>query len=312
MNRSVLTGCIVLLAAYAANAQSNSAYPLGPDDQISIHAMHVPEMPDKPLRIEADGYVRLPLVGRIQAAGLTPVRLEEELRKRLAVYVEEPEVSVELIEQHSQPVSVLGAVKTPGVQQLHGNKSLVEVLAMAGGVDADAGYSLRIARRIEEGPLPLPSARRDLASPLTVADVNLQEVMDGASAACSLIVKPHDVITVPRAKMIYVIGEVKKSGGFVLHERENMTVLQALSMAEGLNRTAGPKNARILRPLEPGAARQVIPVNLSAIQEGKSPDLALQPDDILLVPNSATKSAMLRTMEAAIQIGTGIVVWGRL
>jgi polysaccharide export outer membrane protein len=235
--------------------------------------------------------------------------LEEALRKRLAVYVEEPEVSVGLVEQRSQPVSVLGAVKNPGVQQLHGSKSLVEVLSLAGGVEADAGYSLRIARHIEQGALPLPGGQPDAAGTLNVAEVSLQEVMDGRFAAGNLAVKPHDIITVPRAKMVYVIGEVKKAGGFVLHERENMTVLQAVSLAEGLNRTAGGKNARILRPQGAGTDRKEIPVNLNSILDGKSSDVTLQPDDILFVPNSTSKSVALRTVEAAIQLGTGIAIW---
>src|SRR5271166_4392138 len=112
---ALLVAARLTMPAQTPAAPRTAAYILGPDDQITIHALHVPEMPEKPVRIEADGYIRLPLVGRVQAGGLTPAQLENELAKRLQEYIEEPEVSVDLADQHSQPVSVLGAVKNPGV-----------------------------------------------------------------------------------------------------------------------------------------------------------------------------------------------------
>lgn len=288
---------------------SASTYTLGPDDEIAIRALHVPEIPDKPIHIEADGSIHLPLVGRIEAAGLTTWRLEAELTRALKEYIQEPEVSVELVEQRSRPVTVLGAVKNPGSYQLHGARTLIEVLSLAGGVDADAGYLLRIARRTSQGLLPLPGAKRDATADYTVAEVNLQEAMDGKYAAGSLQVKPNDVITIPRAKMIYVIGEVKKPGAFVLHETQYVSVLQALAMAEGMTQTAGRKSAKVLRPDGDGNHREEIPVNVGQILAGKVPDTRLEAGDILFIPNSAAKSASLRSVEAAIQMATGLVIW---
>jgi polysaccharide export outer membrane protein len=296
------------LAAGNAN-NAGDAYTLGPDDQIMVRALHVPEIPDKPIHIEADGSIHLPLVGRIQAGGLTTWRLEADLTRALKEYVQEPEVSVELVEQRSQPVTVLGAVKTPGSYQLHGRRTLIEVLSLAGGVDADAGYLLRIARRQSQGALPLPNAKPDSTGEYSVAEVNLQEVMDGKFAQSSLPVKPYDVVTVPRAKMVYVIGEVKKQGGFVLRETQHLSVLQALALAEGMTQTAGRKNAKVLRPDGDGDHRQELPVNVSDILAGKIPDAPLEPGDILFVPNSAAKSAAFRSIEAAIQMATGLVIW---
>ena len=328
MKRIGLAGVASVLVALGAHAQvaprsnlqltdrlqgnansSESSYTLGPDDQIMVRALHVPEIPDKPMRIEADGSIDLPLVGRVAAGGMTTWMLESEVTRMLKVYVQEPEVSVELVEQRSQPVSVLGAVRTPGSYQLHGARTLIEVLSLAGGADADAGYLLRIARRISQGPLPLPDAKPDSTGGFTVAEMNLQQVMEGKDAQSSLPVKPFDVITVPRAKMVYVIGEVKKPGGFVLREAEHISVLQALAMAEGMNRTAGGNSARVLRPEMTGGERQEIPVNLSDILSGKKKDVPLNPGDILFIPNSAAKSATMRSIEAAIQLATGLVIW---
>jgi polysaccharide export outer membrane protein len=313
VKRVSLLGLASALTAFGACSQaapdSKTAYTLGPDDQIMVRALHVPEIPDKPIRIEADGSIHLPLVGKIQAGGLTTWSLEGELAHILKEYVQEPEVSVELVEQRSQPVSVLGAVKTPGTYQLHGARTLIEALSLAGGVDADAGYLLRIARRVSEGPLPVPGAKPDFSGEFIVAELNLERVMDGKYAQSSLPIKPYDVITVSRAKMVYVIGEVKKPGGFVLRETEHMSVLQALAMAEGLNQTAGKKGARILRSETDGDGHEDIPINLNDILSGKIKDAPLSPGDILFIPNSAAKSATLRSIEAAIQMATGLVIW---
>jgi polysaccharide export outer membrane protein len=298
------------LAAYSQTSpDAKAAYTLGPDDQIMVRALHVPEIPDKPVRIEADGSIDLPLVGRIQAGGLTTWGLEGELSRTLKTYVREPEVSVELVEQRSQPVSVLGAVKTPGTYQLHGARTLLEALSLAGGADAEAGYLVRIARPVSQGALPVAGAKPDSAGAYTVAELSLEQVLNGRSSEGSLLVKPYDVITIPRAKMVYVIGEVKKPGGFVLHEAQHVSVLQAVAMAEGLSRTAGGKSARILRPASGSVDHEEIPVNLNDILSGKSKDAPLEAGDILYVPNSASKSAAVRTLEAAIQMATGLVIW---
>jgi polysaccharide export outer membrane protein len=114
---------------------------------------------------------------------------------------------------------------------------------------------------------------------------------------------------VPRARLIYVIGEVKRSGGFPLHEKQNISVLQALALAEGLTRTAGLSGARVLRNNPATGQREEIPINLRSIFEGKSPDLPLVAEDILFIPNSMAKSSALRAVEAAIQMGTGVVIW---
>jgi polysaccharide export outer membrane protein len=298
------------LAAQAPQPGNPTAgYILGPNDQIVVHALLVPEIPEKPIRIESDGSLNLPLVGRVDAGGLTARQLESAIAARLGVFVEHPQVSIDVAEQGSQPVSVLGAVKNPGVHQLRGPKSLVEVLSIAGGVEQDAGYIVRIERHTERGALPLAGATVDPTGQFSVAEVNLEDVMDGKHAAGALVVKPDDVITVPRARLVYVIGEVKRSGGFPMHEKRNISVLQALSLAEGLTRTAGMSGARVLRNNPDTGEREEIPINLKSIFDGKSPDPALLPEDILFVPNSMAKSSALRAVEAAIQMGTGVVIW---
>src|SRR5262249_55141168 len=125
-----------------------TTYVLGPDDQLVIRVADVPDITDKPQRIEPSGDLRLPLVGKVHAAGMTVEALERELTQRLKVYLQEPDVSILLTEFKSQPVSVIGAVGTSGIRQLEGRKSLIELISLAGGLTADAGPVLRITRRL--------------------------------------------------------------------------------------------------------------------------------------------------------------------
>src|SRR5262249_33657642 len=111
------------------------------------------------------------------------------------------------------------------------------------------------------------------------------------------------------AELIYVLGEVKKPGGFTLHSHARVSALEALAMANGLEKTARPKNARILRVVGDGKNRATIRTDLLRIIDGKSPDIPLQANDILLIPNNIPRAAALRGIEAAIQMGTGILIY---
>ena len=128
--------------------------------------------------------------------------------------------------------------------------------------------------------------------------------MEAKSPHDNIDVLPNDVVSIPKAEMVYVIGAVHRSGGFVLSEKEKISVLQALSLAEGLDRSAATKDARILRPVPNSDTRDEIPVNLKQIMAGKSGDISLAANDILFIPESGAKNAITRGLEAALQIGT--------
>jgi polysaccharide export outer membrane protein len=286
-----------------------STYVLGPDDQITIRALDVEEISEKPIRIEMSGHIRLPLVGRIPAAGLTVEQLENEISQRLKEYVKEPEVTVSIVEFRSQPVSVIGSVKNPGVHQLEGRRTLVEILSLAGGLAEDAGYSLKITRRLEWGPIPLKTAQNDATAKYSVAEVRIKEILDASKPDENIVIKPFDVVSVPRAEMVYVTGQVQRAGGYVLRERETLSVLQALSLAGGMSGVASPKRARILRATGAGASREEIPIDLKQIMIGKAKDVPLRAEDILFVPENAPKKAMARAIEAALQVGTTLAIY---
>ncbi|MCI0423322.1 MAG: polysaccharide export protein [Acidobacteria bacterium] len=286
-----------------------SSYLLGPDDQLTIRALDAEEISDKPVRIGSDGTINLPLVGRLKVAGLTVEQLEGELKKRLQTYIQNPQVTVSVVEYRSQTVSVIGSVKNPGAHQVRGRKRLIEVLSLAGGLLEDAGHSLKITRRREWGPIPLPGATLDPTGQFNIAEVNLKALIEARTPEQNIPILPNDVISVPRAEMVYVIGDVRRSGGFVLKNRDSISVLEALSLAEGLDRTASPKKARILRPTPGSAKRTEIPVNLKQMLAGEANDVTLNPDDILFVPGSKTKGAVLQTLQTAASVVVGVAVW---
>ena len=133
--------------------------------------------------------------------------------------------------------------------------------------------------------------------------------MEAKNPEENIQVLANDVITVPKADMIYVVGAVHKSGGFPLSEKAHISVLQAVSMAEGLDKVANAKNARILRQSADGKERTELPVNVDKIFAGHGEDLELRANDILFIPNSLAKSATMRALEAAIQAGTGFAIY---
>jgi polysaccharide biosynthesis/export protein len=289
--------------------QIRSTYLLGPDDQLEISGPELTDISNKPVRINGEGDVQVPLAGSVHVAGLTVQQTEQKLDEVLSKYIKQPQVAVNVAEVRSQPVSVLGAVNSPGVHQVQGHKTVLEMLASAGGIRQDAGYSIRITRQVEWGCIPLPGAQLDASGKYSVAEVNLRKIMDAKTPEENIQIFPHDVISVPKAEMVYVIGEVHRSGGFVLGEHQSISVLQALSLAEGLNPGADPRHAKILR-LKPDAdQREELKVDVKDALNGKKPDFPLQGEDILFIPGSTGKKAALRGLEAAIQTGTSLAIW---
>jgi polysaccharide export outer membrane protein len=199
-----------------------------------------------------------------------------------------------------QPISVLGAVNSPGIRQLEGSKTLSEVLSASGGLRADAGYQVKITRAVQWGPIPLPQTKLDSTGESYVAAVDLSDIINATNPAENIEVRPGDVISVPKAELVYVIGSVTKAGGIALNEHRSISTLQAVSLAEGLSKTAASDRARILRTVPGSPTRVEIAVNLKKLIDGKIPDISLEPNDILYVPSSGAKVASQRTIDVMV------------
>lgn len=287
-------------------------YVLGPGDTIIIRAVGIDEFSDKAdtKLIDMRGYVDVPIVGHVKAASLTVQELEATITKELQKYVRDPQVTVTVAEFKSQPVSVIGSVNAAGVYKLTGQNTLFQVLSQAQGLTDDAGNTINITREKAQGRLPLPGCAEDSTGQYYTATVDTKRILDAKDPSANIVVKPNDVISVPKAEMVYVVGAVIKSGAFVLNQRESMSVLQAVSMAEGLEKTSAASRAKIIRRGEANS-RIEIPADLKKILAGQKPDMPLYANDILFVPSSAAKTASLRMFEAAISVGTGLAIYRR-
>jgi polysaccharide export outer membrane protein len=274
--------------------QTISGYVLGPDDEIMIRGIEAGEIsdkPDKPVLIGTNGNITLPLIGRVKAGGLTVEQLEAELNTRFKHFIQEPQISVTVTEFRSQPVSVFGAVTKPGVVQLRGRQTLYEVLSMAGGPRDTAGSILTVTRPRQSGDIPLPGAMVDGTGQFSSAELNVQQILEGKNAAANIEIKPNDIISVSEASsnMIYVVGDVQRAGAFTLGGQRNVSVLRALSLAGGLGHTAKPEKARIVHEVPGEPKLREVTVNIQQILSGKTRDVEMGPDDILVVPTSSRK-----------------------
>jgi polysaccharide export outer membrane protein len=288
-----------------------ASYRVGPDDLLDISVFDVPEL-SRTVRVSASGDISLPLLGRVSVAGQTPQDLEASLADQLrAHYMKDPQVTVFVHDMESHGVSVFGAVLKPGVYQIRGAKSLVEVLSVAGGLADNAGDTVTIVRGGGADQTASAVAAIDNPAPQAglTAQVNIAGLLAGDDPKSNVLVYPGDVVKVAQAGTVYVVGEVRRPGGFVLHASEKISVLQAISLAEGLTGTAARSQARIIRTDPATGKRTEIALNLGRVLSGKAADPELEARDIVFVPNSAARSGLYRGGEALVQISTGIAIY---
>jgi polysaccharide export outer membrane protein len=285
-------------------AVSPQDYRIGPDDMLSITVLDAPDI-SRSVRVSAGGEISLPLLGVIKAADLTPRELELVLAELLRrTYMKDPHVSIQVTEMQSHSISVMGAVRQPGVFQMRGDKTLLEVLSMAGGLADDAGDTVLVMRKpgavSDSGPAAASSRENEQAAS-DAAQISLKQLLESGDPRSNIQVHPGDIVKVQEAGIVYVVGEVKKPGGFPIKKSERLTVLQVVALGEGLTPTASKGSARIIRTDDKGQ-RAEIPVDVGKILKGKSPDLPLMARDILFVPNSASKSAARGTVDALVRV----------
>lgn len=270
-----------------------AALRIGNGDLVEIAVFGVPEL-SSAARVSNSGEISLPLVGVVPIAGLTPEGAQRELERRFREggYLRQPQVTVFIKEYASQGISVLGEVMNPGIFPLLGQRRLFDVISAAGGTSPRAGRVVSITRR------------RDPAEPIIVALSS--DPMEAAKS--NIPVEPGDTVVVSKAGIVYVVGDVQRPAGYVMENNGTMTVLQAVAMAGGTNRTAALGGVKLIRKTPTGP--QEIAVPLKKIMSAKADDMSLQADDILFVPNSAGKSAARRGLESIIQIATGVAIIG--
>jgi polysaccharide export outer membrane protein len=263
---------------------------LGPGDLIEVSVFNVPEMATK-ARVSNSGDIYLPLIDYVHVDGLTQEEAQTVIEKRLSDggFVRNPHVTIFVDEAASQGVTILGEVIRPGIYPDVADHKLYGVLSEAGGFTPAASRKIAIIRRNQPDPLRIELPR------------NLADNLSG-----DIEILPGDTITVPRAPIIYVVGDVGHPSGLLV-DNGTLTVLQALALAGGTNRTAKMGGARILRKTLSGMTETRI--QLKKMLEAKAPDITLQADDILFVPVSGARIAAGRTIEAGMAMATAVSIY---
>ena len=291
-------------------------YVIAADDVLDVDVVDVPQF-SRDYRVGPDGTITIPLLSSpVTAEGLTLNQLSAVISNKLraAELVGHPHVVVSVKSSQAHAVAISGAVHAPQIYPIFGPTTLLDVLSQAGGLTADAGSMAIITR---SGAAARASWLTKDAGPVADAGgslkVDLRKLLATGDPGLNITIYPGDKVTVQRAGVVYVVGAVERPGGFTLSSgRDKMTVLQAVAMSEGLKSTALQKRAMIIRRgRQFPDGREEIAVNLKKILAGHASDPGLEANDILFVPDSVSKRALQRGADAAMQIATGIVIWGR-
>jgi polysaccharide export outer membrane protein len=251
------------------------ALQIAPGDLLDLNVFDTPELSAK-LRVDEHGAVTLPVAGTLSVLGLTAEQAGRaiEARFRGTDVLKDPHVSVTVLEYATQGVTVLGEVKNPGIYPLLGTHGLLDLVSAAGGPTTSAGKDVTVTHRDDPDH---PVIARIESKP-------------GSSAQSNIDIRPGDTIMVAHAGIVYVMGAVGKPGGFLIENNDRLTVLQAIALAQGTNRTASLNHAKLIRKTD--GVRHELPVRLKKILANKAEDQMLADGDILFIPSSTAKNAL--------------------
>lgn len=267
-------------------AQQDDRYRIGPADVLDIRIHNRPQLSREAVRVEGNGMIRMPLIdSEIQAACLTEGELAKEISTRYAKYYRNLQVDVFIKEYHSRQVAIIGAVNDQSRFELQRRVRLLDLLTYAKGPSQKAGQTINIVHSTATSPCKQQDETSDVTS--LFSSYKLSDVLRGEPAANPYL-EAGDIVTLPEADQVYVVGNVFMP--LTIPLREPVTLTRAIAMAGGLKQDTKKDKIRVLRQ-EPGAAtRKEITVDLSAIEKKRSEDVALLPNDIVDVPTSAGKS----------------------
>ena len=300
MKNLTLLLSLALLLAGVVTAQEigiPSDFKLGPSDLIEISVFGVEDF-SRTLRLNSTGTIRMPFLGEIKLAGLTPAEAEQKLADLLQPdYVVDPQVSVIVKEPRSRMFSIMGAVMKPGQYQMLEQITLMTAIAGAGGLNlAKVGPTAIIQRSsAASDPKILPAmVAVDAGDPSPTAsfqiNVDLTPLMQGDTLH-DIPIQPGDVINIPEReeKQFFVIGDVNRPGAFEFPQEYGIKLSRAIAMAGGPTRTSSYKDTALIRQHDDGSTDRIA-INLDKVLKGKDPDLELLPNDMLYIPGSVSKN----------------------
>jgi polysaccharide biosynthesis/export protein len=284
----------IIAQGTTANLRTPRDYKVGPEDLLEIGVYGQKEL-QRFVRVNGSGDITMPLIGIVQVAGLTPQQVESRLQELYATsYLRNPQVSVFVKEYRHQQVAVTGAIKKPGTYEMIGPRTLVEMLALSGGLDEKSGdyvHIIRSPRSGREGKKGTP----ETGVPQSFAPNSETIVLDlrrlSKDGRLNLPIQAGDVINVPLAGQAYVLGSVNHPGSVPV--KNNLTVSQAIAVAGSpVAGLAKPQISSVLRLDEQGNPA-TIPFNLYAILEKKEVDIPLKENDVVYVPESTIRRFLM-------------------
>jgi polysaccharide biosynthesis/export protein len=280
---------------------------LGVDDLVAVSVYDAPEL-TRTVRVEADGTIHLPmLIDGVKAAGLFPREVEGSLVAALKTdqILVDPVVKVTVAEYHSRPISVMGAVRKPLTFQAVGTVTLLDALARAEGLSPDAGTEVLLSR-----PQPSPDSRGEVTSRL-VERIPLNRLLKDADPEVNYQLHGGEEIRIPEAGKIFVLGNVKKPGAFAVHDAGDNSILKMVALSEGVLPYAA-KLAYIYRR-DANGDKHEIEVEFDKIMQRKAPDMALQVDDVLYIPDNKSRRNAVNVIDRITGFGastaSGVLIW---
>jgi polysaccharide export outer membrane protein len=278
---------------------------LGANDLLQIMVPYCPEL-SRSFRIGSDGTLTLPLIKQpIEAAGLEPAQVEKKIAAALVAeqVLIDPIVNVSVLEYRSKPVNVVGAVNHPITFEAAADTTLIDAITKAGGLTATVGPTITVTRHEQSA---------DGSMHVTVQSIPVRGLMDQADPKLNVKLVGGEEVRIPEAGHIFVAGNVKKPGSYPMQDNSDTTVVKALALSEGLEAYSA-KEAFIYREEGAGQPRQQITVQLSEILKRKSPDVVLQPDDILYVPENNNQKMTAKVLTQLAGFGaataTGMLIY---
>lgn len=274
------------VAPMLGNSANDDRYRIGPGDVIDIRIFNRPNLSRDGVRVEGNGMFRMPLIeGEIQAACRTEGEIAKDLSTRYARYYRNLQVDVFVKEYHSQQVAIIGAVNNQSRFELQRRVRLLELLTYAKGPSPKAGQTINIVH--STAPSLCKAKTEDEVE--AFSSYNLTDTLIGDPKANPWL-ESGDIVTVPEADQVYVIGNVYTP--ITIPLKEPITLTQAIAMAGGTKLDTKKDKIRVVRK-EPGSlTKKEIIVDLSAIEKKKANDLALLPNDIVDVPLSSGRSLL--------------------
>jgi polysaccharide export outer membrane protein len=266
---------------------------IGAGDLVEVSLYGVSDFKNE-TRVSESGEISVPLAGSVNVGGLTIEQAQEKVAKALVDggFFRDPHVMILIRDFASQGISILGEVVKPGVYPAVSTRRLYDIISQAGGFGAKAGKYVTITHRDRPND---PEKVALNADPAKSVESNVE-------------VFPGDTIVVSRAGIVYVVGDVMRPGGFVMENSEHMTVLEAVALAQGVNRTAALGAARLIR--RTSGKPEEVKIPLKGILAAKADDVEMMPDDILFIPGSAAKGAAKRGVDSVVQIATSLAIFG--